>query len=242
MKVLYVAGYGRSGTTLLDRSLGQTNGVLSLGELALAGRVAADESHTCSCGEELTKCSLWREIPSFPPVPSEHLGLLLPVPRMKRKRVGSRAAWSRFFDSIEAALDDTAVIVDSSKTTYARAARPWLLAAEGHAVFPVLIWRDLPSVLESRAAARSARGERSMSWVVLAEGFISWTFANVVGLIAVWKLKGRVIAFDDLVDDKDELANWLVGEAEEQFGTRVCLLYTSPSPRDRTRSRMPSSA
>ena len=28
--------------------------------------------------------------------------------------------------------------------------------------------------------------------------------------------------------------------ASEQFG--ICLLYTSPSPRDRTRSRMPSSA
>ena len=28
-----------------------------------------------------------------------------------------------------------------------------------------------------------------------------------------------------------------------QFGiSRICLLYTSPSPRDRTRSRMPSSA
>ena len=26
------------------------------------------------------------------------------------------------------------------------------------------------------------------------------------------------------------------------FETRACLLYTSPSPRDRTRSRMPSSA
>ena len=26
------------------------------------------------------------------------------------------------------------------------------------------------------------------------------------------------------------------------FGMGVCLLYTSPSPRDRTRSRMPSSA
>ena len=26
------------------------------------------------------------------------------------------------------------------------------------------------------------------------------------------------------------------------FGATVCLLYTSPSPRDRTRSRMPSSA
>ena len=28
----------------------------------------------------------------------------------------------------------------------------------------------------------------------------------------------------------------------DQFNTGGCLLYTSPSPRDRTRSRMPSSA
>ena len=30
--------------------------------------------------------------------------------------------------------------------------------------------------------------------------------------------------------------------SEERKGPRICLLYTSPSPRDRTRSRMPSSA
>ena len=29
---------------------------------------------------------------------------------------------------------------------------------------------------------------------------------------------------------------------KKQFDPKVCLLYTSPSPRDRTRSRMPSSA
>ena len=28
----------------------------------------------------------------------------------------------------------------------------------------------------------------------------------------------------------------------EEFKLKYCLLYTSPSPRDRTRSRMPSSA
>ena len=33
-----------------------------------------------------------------------------------------------------------------------------------------------------------------------------------------------------------------IGHAQLQFGTSICLLYTSPSPRDRTRSRMPSSA
>ena len=34
----------------------------------------------------------------------------------------------------------------------------------------------------------------------------------------------------------------LVCRSEEQVEEHSCLLYTSPSPRDRTRSRMPSSA
>ena len=34
---------------------------------------------------------------------------------------------------------------------------------------------------------------------------------------------------------------WAHGEGAEEY-PRICLLYTSPSPRDRTRSRMPSSA
>ena len=32
------------------------------------------------------------------------------------------------------------------------------------------------------------------------------------------------------------------GNGEQIAANKVCLLYTSPSPRDRTRSRMPSSA
>ena len=32
------------------------------------------------------------------------------------------------------------------------------------------------------------------------------------------------------------------GDVEEAIRIKRCLLYTSPSPRDRTRSRMPSSA
>ena len=34
----------------------------------------------------------------------------------------------------------------------------------------------------------------------------------------------------------------ILGGATEQMRLYNCLLYTSPSPRDRTRSRMPSSA
>ena len=33
-----------------------------------------------------------------------------------------------------------------------------------------------------------------------------------------------------------------IGDMNDQLEASICLLYTSPSPRDRTRSRMPSSA
>ena len=50
-----------------------------------------------------------------------------------------------------------------------------------------------------------------------------------------------VVAGDDFLDsDFDEL-DYETSEDFENFN-RGCLLYTSPSPRDRTRSRMPSSA
>ena len=58
-----------------------------------------------------------------------------------------------------------------------------------------------------------------------------------------WR-KNRV---DNAVTRKlpSRIANWMMKRASgvdiHDFGT-TCLLYTSPSPRDRTRSRMPSSA
>ena len=45
---------------------------------------------------------------------------------------------------------------------------------------------------------------------------------------------GDAIAYDD-IDKAPE-------ERERGITINTCLLYTSPSPRDRTRSRMPSSA
>ena len=49
--------------------------------------------------------------------------------------------------------------------------------------------------------------------------------------------------FTDDIDTVSTLeANELVELAAQTSGRVTCLLYTSPSPRDRTRSRMPSSA
>ena len=48
------------------------------------------------------------------------------------------------------------------------------------------------------------------------------------------------IAVDDEPVPRDRVLTWLAEQLRVELGP--CLLYTSPSPRDRTRSRMPSSA
>ena len=39
-----------------------------------------------------------------------------------------------------------------------------------------------------------------------------------------------------------EIDKYAIAVAKYNYPNMICLLYTSPSPRDRTRSRMPSSA
>ena len=46
----------------------------------------------------------------------------------------------------------------------------------------------------------------------------------------------------DLAEDRDQFRNLLIKLNLKQADSGICLLYTSPSPRDRSLSRMPSSA
>ena len=55
------------------------------------------------------------------------------------------------------------------------------------------------------------------------------------------KLKEKSQAEDEFSTETKELVEQRAS-VEGSTMTKVCLLYTSPSPRDRTRSRMPSSA
>lgn len=60
--VLYIAGMGRSGSTLLDRTLGQIPGFVSAGEKRELWRFGLEQNGGCGCGEPFRDCEFWSAV------------------------------------------------------------------------------------------------------------------------------------------------------------------------------------
>ncbi|MGY2002135.1 sulfotransferase [Blastococcus sp. SYSU DS1024] len=61
-RVLYLGGLGRSGTTVLERVLGELPGVCSVGEVVHLWQRGVLDDETCGCGEPFSRCSFWTEV------------------------------------------------------------------------------------------------------------------------------------------------------------------------------------
>jgi hypothetical protein len=62
VRVLYIAGSGRSGSTILDRILGQLDGFFSVGELANLWDRGLLAHRRCGCGVPVDQCPAWTAI------------------------------------------------------------------------------------------------------------------------------------------------------------------------------------
>ena len=62
LKVLYVTGFGRSGTTILDNILGQLDGVFAAGELHYIWDRSLEQNRLCACGEAFADCPVWQRV------------------------------------------------------------------------------------------------------------------------------------------------------------------------------------
>ena len=62
VKVLYVVGLGRSGSTILSNSLGQVPGFFSGGELNFIWRHNVIENRLCGCGRPFRECPVWTKV------------------------------------------------------------------------------------------------------------------------------------------------------------------------------------
>lgn len=61
-RVLYIAGWGRSGSTLLASILGQYDGAFAAGELRSLWARGMLEHRLCGCREPVPECPLWKDV------------------------------------------------------------------------------------------------------------------------------------------------------------------------------------
>jgi len=135
-KVLYIAGSGRSGSTILDNILGELDGFVSAGEVRFLWERGMRDDRTCACGEPFSSCPFWgavltRAYGGRDAVdPARMVALLGEATRARRipKMIGSPARRHACVDGLDelsyrlsalyrAIADESAarVIVDSSK-------------------------------------------------------------------------------------------------------------------------------
>lgn len=62
VRVLFLGGLGRSGTTLLERILGELPGVCALGEVVHLWQRDVLDGERCGCGEPFAGCAFWRQV------------------------------------------------------------------------------------------------------------------------------------------------------------------------------------
>ncbi|MQM24918.1 sulfotransferase [Glycomyces albidus] len=135
VKVVFIGGLGRSGTTLLERLLGQLPGVVPLGEITHLWERDLVGNEMCACGATFSHCEFWQRIGgrafgSWENVDVERLSALKAtvdrtrhIPALAAKKLAPAqhqlvTEYAEYFEKLyEAAARDTRaqVVVDSSK-------------------------------------------------------------------------------------------------------------------------------
>jgi hypothetical protein len=62
VKVIYIAGWGRSGSTILGNLLGGLEGCFHAGEMIEVWDRGIVRNHVCGCGEKFSDCNVWNRI------------------------------------------------------------------------------------------------------------------------------------------------------------------------------------
>jgi len=61
-RVLFLGGLGRSGTTLVERVLGELPGVCALGEVVHLWQRDIQNDERCGCGARFSACTFWKQV------------------------------------------------------------------------------------------------------------------------------------------------------------------------------------
>lgn len=232
MHVVYILGYGRSGSTLLDILLGSAPDIESVGELDLLARDW--DSGSCSCGDRYESCAFWSEVRRSvdaavgPRTSKERERILRRVERLSSLPALLLGilplSWTEEYRAFVRAeleaitrLSGKQTILDSSKSAREAAGRALALTRiAGVPVKRIHLVRDGRAVLWSVKRGDNVRlgdgreGAAASFSFPTARALAGWFLANSIALLtAAVSPKGSVlrVRYEDLVrDPANELA------------------------------------
>ncbi len=224
IRIAYVMGYGRSGSTLLDVMLGSHPDITSVGEVSYLSEWL-NENKRCACHQPIRQCDFWCSVTrQYDRVLGARNAALKrevevrvesrrALPRLVSGRLSKRtvAAYRKLqtalFEAVSSVADDR-IIVDSSKSVQRTDGR--CLALQRFTDFDV---RAIYLVRDGRAVTWSALKGPGTSDVSYRElplflrglwTITDWTITNLICLLMTrWLKPGSVlrVRYEDLVRD-----------------------------------------
>ena len=220
--VLVLGGFGRSGSTLLERALGETSGVAALGEVLHLWERGLVEDQRCGCGEPFSACQFWsavgakafggwsevdghaafedrRAVVRNRNVAALVTGIAAPAWRLRRARFLRRT--SALYEAA-AAVSGGELLVDSSKhPAYAIAVRRCRADVRG-----VLVVRDPRGVAYSwgKTVVRPEidGGQAHMPRYGVAASALRWSlYAVLFEALTLLSVPVLVVRYEDLLRD-----------------------------------------
>ena len=197
-ELIYIAGYGRSGSTLLERLLQCQPDIQACGEMTNFFKIYGSASSRCSCGQTLDKCEFWGNVAQ---TLFEQGFSLSQFPCYSKIQIKREARWSHggslflsrhqhmyarimepFLESVATQCSDNNFLVDSSKTAYTRPFRPIAISQLGKFRVRIIhLVRDPRGVVWSvkKGLNRSLEaGKDSKTLLPLTRAVAGWVYAN----------------------------------------------------------------
>ncbi len=203
-KILYIAGYGRSGSTILSIILGNHPDVVSVGEVAFLPDDYRDQP--CSCGAPYAECPFWKDLFDDQSFTAPGISELLveiekrgAVVRLLAGRVSPekreqyRAYQHGLMDTIQSS-SQASIVVDSSKSARNTLGRFWALKKlAGQDVYVIHLirngWATLDSLLITGSNWQIENRKDHIQPTALRTA-IGWTITNM-STSMLGKLLGR---------------------------------------------------
>lgn len=202
-RLVYIAGYGRSGSTLLEILIGNLHNVQNVGELANIFEYWHDANQKCSCGQAMTSCDFWNSVCEAYLTELGSIDETYLRRDMQRAVEERRSFYSSFFRLNKqklhsqyiqqqralfkaiASQSKKEIVVDSSKTARLTAWRPYALCRiAGFEVNVIHLIRDIRGVIYSMMKGSNTKmenGEVNFSLrFAMIRALYGWTMANLV--------------------------------------------------------------